>query len=356
VFLGSTLGIYLSGNTEVIQIPLILSSIVLLTIGIENKNNYLLSISGVFASIVVNINYLSGFILAPIFLYVLCSKLCSIGRFFVILSSVLLSIGIIFIPFLISGREKILEYFYMQNHFLHLYSASPKERLHTIQMVIVKISFLYPALIIWFSNKNIFWNNIRERMLTLWFLSSVLATIMSGHSYDHYASLFLIPAMAICAILHRNGQMSSFWLMSPLYVYSFIYMIHSTISNINEIFVVNRINYHEISQIVGKSKVLNIRSDHSLYYLANIETFDRFLFTDHIDIYFGNQADEHYMQDLRQKPKFVLMSYKSCDVFNNDNNICKWINDKYHLIYKAYNYKKPLHIKREYYELYKLNE
>lgn len=98
----------------------------------------------------------------------------------------------------------------MQNHFLHLYSASPKERLHTIQMVIVKISFLYPALIIWFSNKNIFWNNIRERMLTLWFLSSVLATIMSGHSYDHYASLFLIPAMAICAILHRNGQMSSF--------------------------------------------------------------------------------------------------------------------------------------------------
>lgn len=133
-------------------------------------------------------------------------------------------------------------------------------------------------------------------------------------------------------------------------------MIHSTISNINEIFVVNRTNYHEISQIVGKSKVLNIRSDNSLYYLANLETFDRFLFTDHIDIYFGNQADEHYMQDLRQKPKFVLMSYKSCDVFNNDNNICKWINDKYHLIYKAYNYKKPLHIMPEYYELYKLNE
>lgn len=356
VFLGGTLGIYLSGNTEVIQIPLILSSIVLLTIGIENKNNYLLSISGVFASIVVNINYLSVFILAPIFLYVLCSKLCSIGRFFVILSSVLLSIGIIFIPFLIAGRGKILEYFYMQNHFLHLYSASPKERLHTIQMVIVEISFLYPALIIWFSNKNIFWNNIRERMLTLWFLSSVLAAIMSGHSYDHYASLFLIPAMAICAILHRNGQMSSFWLMSPLYVYSFISMIHSTTRNINEFFVVNSTNYHEISQIVGKSKVLNIRSDHSLYYLANLETFDRFLFTDHIDIYFGNQADEHYMQDLRQKPKFVLMSYKSCDVFNNDNNICKWINDKYHLIYKVYNYKKPLRIEPEYYELYKLNE
>lgn len=356
VFFGSVLGIYLAGNTEVIQIPLILSSIIFLTMGIEKKNNYFLVISGICASIVINVNYLSGFVLAPIFLYVLCSQMCSIGRFLLILLSVVLSLGIIFIPFFIAGHGKILEYFSMQHHFLQRYSASPKEILHTIQMVIVKISFLYPALIIWFSNKNIFWNNIRERMLTLWFLSSVLAAIMSGHSYDHYTSLFLIPAMAICAILHRNGQMSSFWLMSPLYVYSFIYMINSTIDNINSMNGIRRSNYHEISQIVGKNKVLNIRSDHSLYYLANLETFDRFLFTDHIDIYFGKQADEHYMQDLRQKPEFVLMAYKSCDVLNNDDNICKWINDKYHLVYKAYNHKKPLHITSKYYELYEINK
>lgn len=358
VFFGGVIGAYFSGNTEVIQTPIILFSIILLTKGIERKNYYYFLISGILAAIVVNVNYLSGCILAPIFLYVMFSRMCTFYEFLTIIAGGVLSLTLIFLPFLIAGHGKLLAYFSMQHHFLEHYSANLGERLYTVQIVLAKISFLYPALLLWFKDKAVFWDNMRGRIITLWFLFSVLAAIMSGHAYDHYSSLFIIPAMAMCAILQKNGRLPSFWLMTPLYIYSAIYMITTTIDNVNNIKSIKRENPLAVSQIVGKRKVLNIRSDNSLYYLANLETFDPFLFIDHIDVYFGTQADEHYMQDLRQKPDFVLMPYQSCtanDINHIEDNICAWIKDNYHMVYKAYNHKHPLRVTSRYYQLYEIN-
>lgn len=362
VFFGGTLGAYLSGNTEVIQIPITLASVIFLTLGIERKKNSYLIISALLASIVINVNYLSGCVLAPIFLYFVISKSLSINNSIVIIGSGFISIALIFMPFLISGHGQLLTYFSMQHHFLQNYSASMSERLLTVKMVIIKISLIYPILIIWFKNKNIFWNNMRARILTLWFSFSVIAAIMSGHDYDHYTSLFLIPAMAIAANLHKYRKISSVWIMLPFYLFSVIYMISATVHNINSMKGIERTNPALISKIVGNKKVLNIRSDHSLYYLANLETFDPFLFNDHIDIFFGKNAEEHYMQDLRQKPDFVLMPFLSCDIVdggginNNKDNICMWMNKNYHIVYEAYNHKYPSHITNKYFKLYEINK
>lgn len=254
VFFGGVIGSYFSGNTEVIQTPIILFSIILLIKGIEIKNYYYFLISGILSAIVVNVNYLSGCILAPIFLYVMFSRMCTFYEFLTIIAGGVLSLTLIFLPFLIAGHGKLLAYFSMQHHFLEHYSANLGERLYTVQIVLAKISFLYPALLLWFKDKAVFWDNIRGRILTLWFLCSVLAAIMSGHAYDHYSSLFIIPAMAMCAILQKNGRLPSFWLMTPLYIYSSIYMITTIIDNINNIKSIKRENPLAVSQMLEKER------------------------------------------------------------------------------------------------------
>jgi hypothetical protein len=133
-------------------------------------------------------------------------------------------------------------------------------------------------------------------------------------------------------------------------------MTSNTKHNILDTIQTKRSNAEFVSRVVGNKKVLNIRSDQSLYYLANLETFDPFLFQDHIDIHFGEQATEHYMQDLQQKPPFVLMQYRACITVKNTDDICQWVNTHYHLVYTAYNPKAPLKVSTRSYELYEINK
>lgn len=356
LFLGGILGNYLTGNTEILQIPIILIVIILMTKSIEEKNKRYFFISGLLTAVSVNINYLTGCILAPLFLYTLFSGLCGIFEFLIAIGGGLLGLVVIFMPFLVAGHGKLTAYFTMQSDFLHHYGAAPQERLHTLVFMGIKIAFLLPVIFFWFRNKQVFWGDLRARMLTLWFLCSVAASNMSGHAYSHYALLFLIPAMTMCTILYQNGRLSSFWPIAPLCVYSAVIMTSNTKHNILDTIQTKRSNAEFVSRVVGNKKVLNIRSDQSLYYLANLETFDPFLFQDHIDIHFGEQATEHYMQDLQQKPPFVLMQYRACITVKNTDDICQWVNTHYHLVYTAYNPKAPLKVSTRSYELYEINK
>lgn len=356
LFLGGTLGNYLSGNTEILQIPIILTVIILITKSIEEKNKSYFFISGLLTAVSVNINYLTGCILAPLFLYTLFSGLCGISKFLIAIGGGLLGLVVIFMPFLVAGHGKLTAYFTMQSDFLHHYGAAPQERLHTLVFMGTKLAFLLPVIFFWFRNKQVFCGDLRARMLTLWFLCSVAASNMSGHAYSHYALLFLIPAMTMCTILYQNGRLSSFPQIAPLCVYSAIVMAVAVNRNIIDMGHIERSNADLISRVVGNKKVLNIRSDQSLYYLANLETFDPFLFQDHIDIHFDKQATEHYMKDLQQKPPFVLMQYRACITIKNTNDICQFINNNYHLVYTAYNPKAPLKVSTRSYELYEINK
>jgi hypothetical protein len=356
LFLGGILGNYISGNTETLQIPVIVAVIIFMTKAIEEKKNYYFLLSGILTAVSININYLAGCILGPLFLYALFSRLCTFPQFMTGIGGGILGLAIIFMPFLISGNGKLSAYFAMQYHFLQHYGADPKERLDTIITVGAKIAFLSPILFLWFGDKKVFWDNLRTRMLTLWFLCSVVASIMSGHGYTHYAALFLIPAMVMCTILHQNGRLSSFWPIAPLCVYSLIFMIVTTIHNVNNMRQTERANAPLVSTIVGNQKVLNIRSDQSLYYLADLEPFDPFLFRYHIDIYFDKQATKHYMEDLKQRPPFVLMQYRACTSAESADEICMWMKEHYHLVYKAYDSQTPFKATERDYELYKLND
>jgi hypothetical protein len=157
--------------------------------------------------------------------------------------------------------------------------------------------------------------------------------------------------MIIATIIYENNKLNK-WMFLPIFLYASMNMLYATIFNVNNIKNNQYVNAKFISNIVGDNKVLNIRSDNSLYYLSNLETFDKFLFFDHVDFYFKKNAENHYLEDLKEKPKFVLIPYRGCETDSIEQSICVIIHDKYHIVYTAYNHLKPKSENIGYFELY----
>lgn len=351
IFSGSVSSYYLSGNTEVIQMPIQLLIAIMLCQAISEKNNYIFFAAGIISCISVNINYLSSLVVIPISMYVILFRLKNLHSFVAYFSGFFAALILILLPFIISGNGKLFNYFEMQHHFLHNYSANAKNRINTFNMVLINIIVIYPVIFSWFSNKGIFWSSDKNKILSLWFILSIFASIASGHTYYHYVGLFMVPAMIIATIVYEGNKLSK-WMFLPIFLYSSMNMLYATIFNVNNIKNDQYINSNFISHIVGNNKVLNIRSDNSLYYLSNLETFDKFLFFDHVDYYFKENAENHYLEDLKEKPKFVLIPYRGCETDTIEHSICVIIQDKYHIVYTAYNHVKPKSKNIRYFELY----
>lgn len=354
LFIGTSVGDYLSGNTEVIQIPILSILIVIISRNIKIKNNFIFLFSGFISAICININYMSGIVIGLLFISLLVSKIYSIRD--VAISILGISIGtlIILTPFIFYDEGALWKYLFMQFKFLHNYSHYKQERYFNTIITVTKLLSLTPILFLWMKTKKISFENINTKILTLWFICSVIASVSSGHNYGHYSILFMVPAMIMCSILYEKKELLSLSTL-PIVIYSLSLMVYNSVVNFNHMKQMDIINAQFISDTVGKKKILNIRSDQSLYYLANLETFDPFLFQYHIDIYFGKNANAHYMDDLKQNPPFVLMQYRACELQRTEENICTWIRNHYHIIYKAYDDKRPYKIMRRYYELYGIN-
>ncbi|GCE89861.1 hypothetical protein MSKU15_1462 [Komagataeibacter diospyri] len=353
--IGGVIGDYLGGNTEVLQIPLELSVILMLCKGVQEHKIPLFFLAGIVSAIAVNINYLAGCVLSPIILYLFLGRVCTVVEFLACVAGGMIGLTGIFLPFLIAGHGKLAAYFDMQHHFLQHYGGASDERMYTFALVALYIVPLCPMLVLWFGRRDVCWGNLRERLLSLWFVFSVVAAILSGHGFYHYFSLFLIPGMLICLLVHRDAGGALSWRMMPLYLYAAFLMVSGIVSNINDMKRAQLTDPARVSQIVGHQKVLNINSDHSLYYLSDMETFDPILFCGQIEIYFGPQAADHYLDDLRQRPPFVLMPHAGCINHTVAPQVCSWVKDHYHPVYEAYKGKDPNRNNARYYNLYKIN-
>ncbi|PYD71417.1 hypothetical protein CFR76_01780 [Komagataeibacter swingsii] len=355
LFVGSVIGDYLGGNTEVLQVPLVLSVILMLARGVERHEISLFVLAGIISAIAVNINYLAGCVLSPIILYLFLGRVCTALEFLACVAGGLVGLAGVFLPFLIAGHGKLAAYFAMQHHFLQHYGGAPGERMGTFALVALYIVPLCPMLVLWFGKRDVWWGNLRERLLSLWFIFSVVAAILSGHGFYHYFSLFLVPGLLICLLLRHEGGGALSWRMMPLYLYAAFLMVSGIVSNINDMKRAHLTDPARVSQIVGNQKVLNINSDHSLYYLSDLETFDPILFSGQIEIYFGPQATDHYLDDLQQRPPFVLMPHAGCVNHTVAPPVCAWVTDHYHPVYEAYKKKDPNKNNARYYNLYKIN-
>lgn len=344
---------YFDGNTEVIQAALISLFVYLITKSLKLYEDINLFLSGCVLSFSSNINYLSGFILALISgAFFICTNL-NFRRISWFLFGIISSLFVIFLPFFVMDHGNIVEYFFMQHHFLHNYASSFRDRIAGIAYLFCDLLFLLPILISWVAGRY-FFSDIKYKVLSFWFVFAVLATALSGHGYTHYFSLFYVPAIMMLVILYHDGKLKYPSVLIPFILYVEISMILAVISNVNSMKHTARENPALVTQLVGHEKVLNINSDHSLYYLANLEPFEKFSFQGQMEIYYKDNYNDMYMKDLMDKPKFVILPYRGCVDDTVDKSICSFILKNYKLDFVSYSKKNPNNNSGRYYELYEL--
>lgn len=356
ILIGTVPSGFLIGNTEVIQVLLIFLILVCIDKGVKNKTN-LFVIAGLISSISFAINYLSGFIIFSIVFYSFISKSCSVKQFFLYSVSFVLSTCMIYIPFLIHGNEKLINYFSMQNHFLKNYSANFSDRMDNIEFVFLNLSLLYPILVRWFDHDLNNQTKLFKNLISIWFFSSLLASMLSGYSFVHYFALFLVPLMIMYSVMISDGEIFKVGLFVPFFICNSVFMVQGIKNNINNMEIIKMADINHIKKIVGTEKILDINVDPYIYYIGGLETFDKFLFPNQVETYFGDKADNYYMDNMKKNPKFVLIPHNGCNG-NIYLDVCNYLFDNYHLVHLTYNHKHPNRYKPgdKYFELYAINQ
>lgn len=327
----------LSGNSEIVLVTGETLCLTLMFKGIQNNRNSLFFLAGIVAAFTVNINYLSVVCLvAPAALLLFSPGWFRLSRCFLAVAGGLSGLLALFSPYLLAGHGALQTYFSMQHEFLHRYSGSLHERLLCLLWMTFYVLLLSPVLIAWcrrFPLSDQMQNNRKNLILPLWFFSSLPATMLSGHPFEHYFQLCFAPAAIMWAILLRQGVIFSRYALMPFFVVALFFVINNARTNFKTYIHCNRVDYAAISREVGQNKVLSLRAYHSVFYLSNLWPFDIYLFSDHTDIMYGAHAEQHFMEDLQKRPPYVVMRYNACGLHEVEPQVCEWVQQHYKLIY-----------------------
>lgn len=345
----------LDANTETVLVTgeaLILS---LLYRGTTKQKPVLFFLAGVVLSYVSNINYLS-----VVCLILPCGLILLSPGWFRAKNVALAFIGfcvglcVLFSPYILEGHGALQTYFAMQREFLSHYSGSWKNRLESVIWSIFYTLMLSPILLAWMKafHPGLKITHRKELILPLWFVSSLPATILSGHPFNHYYFLCFAPACIMLTCLLQKTYIFPRYVLLPLGIFSIFEMGFHINQNIRESVYLSRVNYTLISEETGKNKVLNIRADHTVFYSSDLRPFDIYLFQDHVDIRFGKEnAWKRYMQDLFHRPVYVVMPYDGCARQSVEAPICQWLQTHYTRIYSV----NTRHIHQQKYQRFSLD-
>ncbi|AOW48311.1 hypothetical protein [Acetobacter ascendens] len=352
----------LAGNTETLLITTELAVLwltrksTLATTQHTARTLWLLA-AGVTFGLTVNINYLEGICL---FLPVCFLLLTNTRPFFNVALFALGTCGglaVLFSPYLAEGHHALADYFTQQHQFLHAYSAKLSKRIKAVLLLAAYLAVFSPILIKWFGQKSILKTAPAPdtTLLTLWFVSSVPAALLSGHLLNHYSILWLGPITIMFSKLVENHTNFSIYSFLPLIFFQSYNIQNDIHKNIKEYENINYINYRYIYEITKYQKILNIRAQQSHFYMGHLISFDKYLFHDHIDIVYGKNAAQHYLQDLSERPAFVMLPYEGCSTGKVEQSICSYIQQHYRQVYSVrvgkLNRKKPNRLS---FELYKI--
>lgn len=337
LIVGGSMFNILSGNSEIVLLAGEALCLALILKGIQQNRPSLFLTAGFVAAVVVNINYLAAVcLLAPTAFLLLSSGRFRISRCSLTVMGGILGLVVLFLPYFVAGHGDLQTYFFMQRDFLHHYSGSLHERLLCLFWATVYVLLISPVLVTWcrhFSLSDWTEENRKNLILPLWFCSSFPATILSGHPFSHYFLLCFAPAVIMWTILLRQNVAFPKYAFVPFFALLTFSIVHNTRKNFYDFSYNNLIDYAAVSKEIGENKVLNIRTYHGLFYMSDINPFDIYLFPDHIDIIYGQQAWQHYMQDLQQKPSYVTIPYDGCARHKVEAPICQWLQTHYQLVY-----------------------
>lgn len=352
----------LAGNTETLLITTELAVLwlarkgTLATIQPTPRILWLLA-AGVTFGLTVNINYLEGICLFLPVCFLLLANTRPVLNISLFAIGTCGGLAALFAPYFIQGHHALADYFTQQHQFLHAYSAKLSKRIKAVLLLAAYLAVFSPILIKWFGQKSILKTapTPDTTLLTLWFISSVPAALLSGHLLNHYSILWLGPITIMFAMLVENYTKFSIYSLLPLILFQSYNIQNDIHKNIKEYSNLNHINYKYIHEITENQKILNIRAQQSHFYMGHLISFDKYLFHDHIDIVYGKNATQHYLQDLAEHPVFVMLPYKGCSTGEIELSVCSYIQQNYHQVYSVrigkINRKKPNRLS---FELYKL--
>lgn len=327
----------LSGNTELVLAVSEALILALMLKGIETAKGSLFFLAGCLSALAVNVNYLAGVcLLGPEALLLLSPGWFRLSRCVMVFLGVIVGLVVLFSPYLIVGHGALQTYFSMQRSFLHQYSGALSDRLQCVFWMMVYLGLMLPILLGWIRRFPV---NLadeasrRSMILPVWFASSFPATLLSGHPYQHYFILCFAPATLMLAILFREGALPPRLALMPLWIFTVFFMGTEVKRNVSIALHTSRVDYAQIARQVGHAKVLDIRTFHAVFYLSDLKPFDVYLFHDHIDIFFRQNAWKRYMQDLQQHPLYVVAPYMGCERHEVEAPVCQWLQDHYTLTY-----------------------
>lgn len=329
----------LAGNTELVLVTGEALILALMLRGVETGKPLLFFLAGFCAALVINVNYLAVVcLLAPAALLLFSPGWFRVSRVLLAFLGLCSGLGVLFSPYLIAGHGTLQAYFSMQRSFLHQYSGTLSQRLLCAFWMVFYLLLMVPVLVGWLRRFPV---RLRQRdgrrnlILPAWCVSSFPATLMSGHPYEHYFILCFAPAVIMLAILLRDGASPSCLAMLPLCVTTLFFIGVRLHDNINVASYTRRVDYAGIARMVGRARVLDIRTYHAVFYLSDLKPFDVYLFANHIDILFRENAWKRYMQDLQQNPPYVVTPYVGCETHQVEAPVCLWLQEHYTLVYAA---------------------
>ncbi|KXV68905.1 hypothetical protein AD951_09210 [Acetobacter malorum] len=327
----------LSGNTELVLAVSEALILALMLKGVETGKAGLFFLAGSLSALAVNVNYLAGVcLLGPVALLLLSPGWFRLSRCVMTFLGVVVGLVVLFSPYLIAGHGALQTYFSMQRSFLHQYSGALSDRLQCVFWMMFYLGLMLPILLGWIRRFPV---NLadeasrRSMILPVWFASSFPATLLSGHPYQHYFILCFARATLMLVILFREGALPPRLALMPLWISSVFFMGTEVKRNVSVALYTSRVDYAQIARQVGHAKVLDIRTFHAVFYLSDLKPFDVYLFSDHIDIFFRQNAWKRYMQDLQQHPSYVVAPYMGCERHEVEAPVCQWLQDHYTLTY-----------------------
>ncbi|ANA13024.1 hypothetical protein [Acetobacter oryzifermentans] len=330
----------LAGNTETLLITTELAVIWLTRKGTfattqQTNRALLLMAAGATFGLTVNINYLEGICL---FLPVCFLLLTNTRPLFNVVLFALGTCGglvVLFSPYLVQGHHALADYFTLQHTFLHSYSAKLSKRIKAVLLLAAYLAVFSPILIKWFGQKSILKTapTPDTTLLTLWFVSSVPAALLSGHPFSHYSGLWFAPVSIMLVLLAQQKEALPIGALAPACALTLFSGGQEIQVNLTLHQNLEKIDYAKVANMAAGQKVLNIRAHHAHYYMANLISADRYLFRDHIDIIFKKQTTQHYLDDLAQRPAFVMLPYAGCQTGAIEQPVCAVLQSHYQQVY-----------------------
>ncbi|WP_052427179.1 glycosyltransferase family 39 protein [Acetobacter tropicalis] len=337
--IGGSIFDVMSGNSELVVVTGEALCLSLMLRGIQKNRNSLFFLAGIVASFIINVNYLAAVcLLGPVAFLLLSPGWFRISRSFSVVIGGLVGLGLLFSPYLMPENGSLYAYFSMQHEFLRHYSGTTRERIRCLLLVGFYVFLMWPVLAAWYRRFPMLgWTQTSRKnfVLPLWFLSSIPATLLSGHPFDHYFQLCFAPAVIMWAILLKQDVVFTRYAFIPFFMVASFSITHNTLNNFKDRFYHSQVDYAAISKEVGQRKVLNIRAYQTVFYLSDLKPFDIYLFRDHIDVLYGRNAGLHYMDDLQRQPPYVVMSYDACERHEVEMPVCQWVQTHYQLIYSV---------------------